>query len=85
MRLWEIGVGLIGGNPLALAQLDELLKEAFVEPIIENVTRRPDFLHVLQRGLFDASGAQIPIPEALVWSDLTGQPEGKMIYFHTDL
>ena len=84
MRLWEIGIPYIGGRALALAQLDGLLKDRFLEPIAESVARKPDSLHVLERGLFDAAGRQLPIPDRCVWKDLSDMPEGhRTFYFQT--
>lgn len=69
-RLWEFGIPLIGGKALTMKQFDGLLKDIFVDPIARSVNLRPDWLHVLQRGLFDMHGKQIPIEEKAVWSKI---------------
>jgi len=68
--LWQISVESIGGKRLQLEQFDKLCQDVFVDKIVDQVNARPDWLHVLQRGLFDVHGNQIPIEERCVWSKI---------------
>ena len=69
-RLWEFGIPLIGGETLTMKQFDDLLKDSFVDPIVESISKSSDSIHILKRGLFDMYGKQIPIEEDTAWDTI---------------
>ena len=54
--LWQIGVQSVLSPQ---TEIGRLLKKIYMEPIMD-FDPRPDELHILSGGLFDASGRQIP-------------------------